>query len=131
MAVCGDRPTCPLLHSRHENPGTHGLRSVARKVRVSLTHKGKAQPIEDADWDKIIIGIQNTVRTAHQLTHGPHRAAHLKIYSDVAERCLCLRELRNEVSHTRKSYDELEALGRIRQVRAFMLLVASGLPKSA
>ena len=109
----------------------YGLRIIARKFKVALAHKGKNLPIEDAEWDKLITGIKQAIETARQQLRGPRRTAQLSLYSEVMDHCIYLKELRNAVSHTRKSYNDLEALNAIRQVRNFMVLVASGLPKPA
>lgn len=107
----------------------HGLRGIAKKVRVSLIDKGKRQPIEYATWDKVInSGIKPKLLAAHALPQGPKKTKYLQFYSDVAEQCTYIRDLwRNEVSHTRKSYNDGEALGVLHRVRDFMYTVASGL----
>lgn len=103
----------------------HGLRALARKLRIKLTHKGKNQPIEFAEWDKIITEIQNKIAKARTL---PKRAAQLSFYSDASDHCLYMKELRNEVSHTRKHYNPGEALGTLQRVHAFMTFLARSLP---
>ena len=49
------------------------LRAVAKKFHVRLTHKGKNDPIEFADWEKVINGIKNKISSARALAHGAKR----------------------------------------------------------
>jgi hypothetical protein len=105
----------------------HGLRGIARKVKVKLTDKGKRQPIEFATWDKVIQGINNHIATARAFPHGPRKNKNLQFYSSAAENCTYIRDIwRNEVSHTRSKYNDGEVLGIINRVKDFMWLLASG-----
>ncbi|HUO29986.1 MAG TPA: hypothetical protein VMU80_12270, partial [Bryobacteraceae bacterium] len=75
--------------------------------------------------------VQATVRdklaASAKLSKNRRRSARLKFYSNAAEHCLYLKELRNEASHTRGLYNAGEALGVMERVRAFMLFLAEGL----
>ena len=103
----------------------HGLRAIARKVGVKLTDKGKRQPIEFATWDKVITGINGEIAKARALPQGPRKNRKLQFYSNAAENCTYIRDLwRNETSHTRKRYNDAEALGVMNRVRDFMQLLA-------
>jgi hypothetical protein len=103
----------------------HGLRKLAQRVRVKLTHSGKAHPIEFADWDKVITGIKNEIAKARGLFPGPKRQEKLEAYSDAADHCLYMKEIwRNNVSHTRKPYSDTEAMGVLERVRDFMQFLA-------
>lgn len=107
----------------------HGLRSIARKVGVKLTDRGKPQPIEFATWDKVITAINNKIAAARSSPHGPIKNRRLQFYSDAAENCTYIRDLwRNEVSHTRKQYNGPEAKGVLNRVRDFMRLLAERKP---
>ncbi len=126
-SYCLERHTASVFHSMRVSE--HGLRTVARKVGVKLTDKGKPQPIEFATWDKVLGGIRSKITSAHSLPQGPRKSRKLQFYSDAADSCTYLRDIwRNEVSHTRKSYTEAEALGVLNRVRDFMQLL-SGAPK--
>lgn len=104
----------------------YGLRHIAKKVGVKLTDKGKPQPIEYATWDKVIAEIKKQITAARALSHGPKKNKKLQFYSDAAENLTYVRDVwRNEISHTRKSYNEAEALGVLTRVRDFMALLAS------
>lgn len=122
-SYCLDRHTASVFHSMRVSE--HGLRSVAKRVGVKLTDKGKPQPIEFATWDKVIVGIRNKITAAHALPQGPRKSRKLQFYSDAADRCTYIRDIwRNEVSHTRKSYREAEALAVLNRVGDFMQLLA-------
>jgi hypothetical protein len=99
----------------------HGLRALAKKLRVALTYKGKHQPIEFADWEKMITAIRNKVNTARETFSGKKRAETIQRYSDLADHCSYMKDIwRNEVSHTRKPYVDREALIVLQRVRGFM-----------
>lgn len=48
----------------------YGLRALAKKVRVKLKDKGKAQAIELATWDKVITEVKNKLTAARALPAG-------------------------------------------------------------
>jgi hypothetical protein len=100
-----------------------GLRYIAAKVGVKLTDKGKPQPVEYATWDKVIDGIQSKIAQARTLPQGPRKAGKLSFFSEAAEQCSYIKEIRNEVSHTRKRYNENEALGAMQRIKSFMELL--------
>jgi hypothetical protein len=107
-----------------------GLRMLARRLHVTLTHSGKAVPIEFADWNKIITGIKNKIADAHKLAPGPKRQAKLETYSSAADHCEYMKEIwRNNVSHTRKPYTEDEAIDALKKVRNFMQFLSKALLK--
>jgi len=102
----------------------HGLRALARKLRVRLSHSGHLQPIEFADWDKVITACKNKINAARALSPGPKRQAQLELYSDAADHCLFMKEWRNNISHTRRPYIESEAQAMMDRVRDFLVLLA-------
>jgi hypothetical protein len=110
----------------------HCLRALAKNLRIRLTHtvttvsgpKVRTHPIEFADWDKVITAIDNKLTAARKRAPGPKKSALIKLYSDAADHCLYMKELRNELSHARKSYDVDEAKAVLNRVQAFTLLVA-------
>jgi hypothetical protein len=104
----------------------YGLRGIARKIGVTLTDRGKHQPVEYATWDKVITAIHNKIAAARQLSQGPKKSRKLQFYSDAAENCTYIRDLWcNETSHTRKRYNAAEALGIMNRVKDFMQLLAN------
>jgi hypothetical protein len=118
-SYCLERNTASVFHCMRVSE--HGLRNVAKRVGVKLTHKGKPQPIEFATWGTVISEIKNKINVANLLPHGPRRNKQIQFYSDAADSCTFIRDIwRNEVSHTRKTYNEVEALKVINRVRDFM-----------
>jgi hypothetical protein len=92
---------------------------------VRLTHKGKPQPVEAATWDKIITAIKNKITQAHSLPHNSRRAKQLSYYADMADRCSYMKDLwRNNIMHSRRSFNEAEAHGALQRVTGFMQLLA-------
>ena len=55
--------TAAVFHSMRV--AEHGLRRLARRLHVTLTHKGKASPIEFADWEAVITAAKNNKVTAN------------------------------------------------------------------
>ena len=56
VAECGTAAVFHLMRVAE-----HGLRKLATRLHVKLTHKGSNHPIEFADWDKVITGIRNEI----------------------------------------------------------------------
>jgi hypothetical protein len=103
----------------------HGLRALARKLRVRLRDNKKPQPIDFATWDKVISGCKRKIESYHKLSRGPRRAGKLELYSQVADHCLFMRDIwRDSVSHARKSYIESETQAAMERVRGFMEFTA-------
>jgi hypothetical protein len=98
-----------------------GLRALARKLRVKITHKGKNCPIEYGDWEKVITEIKNKIASSRTLPAGSKRQAKLEFYSDAADHCVFMKDIwRNNVSHTRRTYSDPEALAVLSRVKGFM-----------
>jgi hypothetical protein len=120
-----DRNTAAVFHSMRV--AEHGLRFVARKLKVSLTHNGKPQPIDTATWDKVINAVRSKIAHAHSMPHGSRRQKSLSYYADMADRCSYVKDIwRNDVMHSRRSYLADEAAAAIQRVAAFMKLLAMG-----
>jgi hypothetical protein len=106
----------------------YGLRKLAARLRVHLTHSGAQHPIEFADWQKVIDGIKNEITKAQKLGPGPKRQAKLEAYSDAADHCLYMKDIwRNNISHARKPYNDIEAMAILERVREFMTFLATKL----
>jgi hypothetical protein len=102
----------------------YGLRSLARKLRLKLSHRGKPQPLDTATWDKVIAGIRAKLQSAHSMHHTPARSIKIRFYADLAERCSFVKDIwRNDVMHTRTSYGIHDALGAFERVKGFMQLL--------
>jgi hypothetical protein len=99
----------------------HGLRKLAKKVKVTLTHKGRPHPLEYADWNKLITGIRGKITTLKQHPHGRVRDRNLQFYSDLADQCEYMKDIwRNAISHARMQYTAQEAEGVAQRVAQFM-----------
>lgn len=100
----------------------YGLRKLARKLKVTLADKGKKQPFEYGDWNKVITAIKNKIETEiRRQPNNARRAAALQFYSSAADHCEYMKDIwRNELMHTRRMYSKSEALGVINRVRDFI-----------
>lgn len=115
-------PTACVFHLMRV--GEYGLRKLAKKLRVRLTHTGKGSPIEYADWGKLIAAVRNKIAEARKLPAGPRRQARLEAYSNAADHCEYMKDIwRNNVAHARKSYKESEAIAAFERVRYFMVFL--------
>lgn len=102
----------------------HTLRQLARKLKVTISDKGKKCPLEYGDWNKVITGIRGKLTDLRRLPAGPRREKALQFYSAAADQCEYMKDVwRNEVSHTRRHYKEEEALRVIRRLRDFVQMV--------
>jgi len=114
-----ERNTAAVFHFMRA--AEYGLRHLARKMRVTLTHRGHRQQIEFADWQKVITAIKNKITNALVTPPGPKRQAKLEMLSDAADHCLYMKDIwRNSISHARKPYKASEALSVLERVRDFM-----------
>jgi hypothetical protein len=105
----------------------HGLRKLARRLKVKLVHNQKPTPLEEEDWEKIIVGIDGKITTIRQITLKAKKREQLKLYSDLAQHCRYIRDIfRNDVSHTGDPYNYEEAKAAWSRVRPFMQLIANG-----
>jgi hypothetical protein len=103
----------------------HGLRRLARRLHVKLTHKGTDHPIEFADWGKVITGVKNELARIANLSPGPKKQTKLERYSDAADHCTFMKDIwRNNLSHARKPYASTEAILVMERVQAFMVFLA-------
>lgn len=98
-----------------------GLRRIASKLKVKLTHKGSPITVEYAVWDQIITACNNKITAIRQKPIGKKREEQLILYSDAAQHCLFMKDIwRNNVSHARKPYNQPEALAVFARVKDFM-----------
>ena len=108
----------------------HGLRMLARRLRVKLTNKKQFMPIEFGDLNTIITAVRNKICAARKLALGPKRQAQLERYSTIADRCEDMKEIwRNNLAHARKPYNEQQALDALGKVLSFMQTVGIALDK--
>lgn len=108
----------------------HGLRLIAKRLRVTVRASGHNIPIQYADWNKVITEIENKIKGARQNVAGAKKEARLNYYSDALERCSAMKDLfRNPVSHTRTEYTYGGALDVMERVRNFMQFLAMSVPR--
>jgi hypothetical protein len=123
-------PTASVFHLMRV--AEHGLRKLAKRLHVKLTHTGKAMPIEFADWNDVITAIKNKVALARQVARGPKRQAKLEVYSNAADHCEYMKDIwRNNMSHARRPYSQDEAVAVFGRIRDFMQFLSSALQRRA
>lgn len=95
-----------------------GLRALARERGVSFPR----HPIEWADWQNILEQTEAKAKDAtRNMARGPAKDAALAFYSGAIGQLHAFKDTyRNAVMHVRRSYDQLDALRAINQVRDFM-----------
>lgn len=97
--LAADLSTAAVFHLMRV--AEYGLRALARKVHVQLTHNGKSQPLDTATWDKVINATKKNLEAAHTLKHGPKRAEKIRSLADAADRCSFVKDIwGNDVNHT-------------------------------
>jgi hypothetical protein len=103
-----------------------GLRNIAKRMHVTIRDKGTRCPLEYGDWNKVIVALKNKIDAARALPKGPRKNAKLELYSDAADHCSYMKDIwRNNASHTRKPYQELDALRVLERVKGFMTFVGA------
>lgn len=105
-----------------------GLRALARRLRVTVSHKKGPMPIDLADWEAVITACRNEITRLRTLAKGHKSALRLQLYSEAAEHCGFMKDIyRNPVSHARKVYNAGEALGALTRVYDFMQFLATAM----
>ncbi len=96
----------------------YGLKALARERGVTFPK----HPLEWADWQNILDETEKRARAAtHGMPRGPIKDAIQAFYSGAIGQLHGFKDTyRNAVMHVRRSYDELDALKAINQVRDFM-----------
>jgi hypothetical protein len=108
----------------------HGLRRIAKRLRVRVAHKNRFMPLELAEWNKIIGAIQTKIAHLRTRPKNARQQSQIERYSDAADHCLFMKDIwRNTVSHTRKQYNTSEAAAALGRVRDFMVFLAGTLCK--
>jgi hypothetical protein len=98
----------------------YGLRKLAATLKVKIVDKDKVCNVEYGDWNKVITAIKGKITKARLRPVGPKKEQELQFFSDMADHCEYMKDIwRNEMAHTRRFYEEREALGVINRVREF------------
>jgi len=121
--LAAECPTAAVFHAMRATE--HGIRALATRLKVvALTRRGKPQPIEFADWEAMIVAINTRVKAMAQMPRSARRQRRVAHYSDLADKCWYMKELwRNDLMHTRVTFNRSEAYGILQRVREFMQLV--------
>jgi len=128
-SLAASLPTASVFHSMRV--AEHGLRALAKKMRVTISHRGKACPLEFGDWNTVITGIKNKISEVRKLSAGPKRREKLEAYSNAADHCEYMKDIwRNNLSHAGKPYTDPEAIGVLERVRDFMVFLGKALRPS-
>ncbi len=103
-----------------------GLRRIARNLGVSTIGKNK-RPIDFENWNTICRAIDTKIDALNQRKPSARRAKNLRHYSEMNAHIRAFKDCwRNDVSHTRRSYDEYQASSVCVHVKGFMQRVTLG-----
>jgi len=106
-----------------------GLRRIAKKLRVKLTNRGKPITVEYATWDEAITACTNKITDIRKKPVGKKKEELLVFYSDAGQHCLFMKDIwRNNISHTRKAYNQPEAIAVLERVKDFMKFLVANVP---
>jgi hypothetical protein len=123
-AIACELYTAAVFHAMRV--AEHGLRFLARTLRVTLIDKGKRQPVDHATWDKVINAARNRIAAARTMPAGPQKRARLGKFARAADHCDYMKDIwRNDIAHTQKAYSKDEASAVLGRVREFMQFLAS------
>ncbi len=112
--------TASVFHSMRV--AEYGLRALAKERGVKIIKK---IPLEWSNWQDILDAVEAAVATltrgASALPRGPKRDAASEFYRGcLGEFSSFKEEFRNNVMHSRKNYDEFQALRALTRVKEFM-----------
>jgi hypothetical protein len=94
-----------------------GLRALAKKLKVRIPNT----PIEYATWETAIKHIEEEIKKLRQLSKGKKKSNLLEFYNGCMGEFNAFKDVwRNNIMHTRQSYDEHQAMSVFLHVRAFM-----------
>ena len=106
----------------------HGLRGLARQVKAKVQSKYGLVPLEYADWHSVITAIKERIKASREQAQGPKKQRQLEFYSDAADHCEYIKDIwRNTTSHSRKLYNQSDALQAMDRVKAFMQFLSIAL----
>jgi hypothetical protein len=105
----------------------HGARHVARSLGLGKLKGKKPTPVEHATWDKIARQIAAKIEVEHKKSPSTARANRLNHWSEMSAHVLAFKDAwRDDIMHSRKTYNEFEATNILVHVRGFMQRVAEG-----
>ena len=105
----------------------HGLRHIARRMRVTRIIGKKPVDISETTWENLLREIRKKLEAAHQEKNiTAMRSKRIALYSDAADHAKHMQGLwRNGVSHL-EVYNIYEAMNIFDRVKGFMQLIARG-----
>jgi hypothetical protein len=99
-----------------------GLRALAKKLKVKI---GKT-PVEYSTWETIIAEMERQIAKFKQLSKGKKKSETLEFYHGLIGEFNAFKDVwRNNIMHTRRSYNRHEAMVVFERVRSFMQRLAS------
>lgn len=109
----------------------HGMRAIARAIRVKLKAHKRNIPLDEAEWNKIIEGIESKVASGMKGSRGPAKRRAMKFYGTAASDLRMLKDAyRNDVMHSRSSYSRPEAEACMFRVHSFMDVIIKKVPEN-
>lgn len=100
-----------------------GLRALARDRRITTPKK---QPLELATWEEIIKQLEDAEKAIQGYPKTLAREAQYDFYHGALMQFRAFKNaFRNQIMHTRKSYDRLRAESVFNHVREFMQILAT------
>jgi hypothetical protein len=113
---CMEHPTASVFHLMRAVEVA--LRVLAKQLRVKLP---KGKPIEVAQWQEILDGIDDAKGSVAQSRASPAKSRAFEFYSSAGRHMEGFKDkYRNAVSHSIKRYEDHEALSCMIHVRDFM-----------
>jgi hypothetical protein len=121
-----DNPTGCVFHLMRV--AEQAIRILARKLRV----RGLKTDLDYEDFKRIQTELNKKLTQLRNSRRGKKREREIEFYADVADRCQYFKEMwRDNVMHSRKSYDTGEAAGILTRVSELMQRLAERLSESA
>jgi hypothetical protein len=101
-----------------------GLRDLAKKLKVKVPKT----PIEYATWEKVLEHMEIEISKMKQLSKGKKKSEALAFYRGCMGEFHGFKDVwRNNIMHTRKNFNEHDAMSAFIRVRAFMQRLAENL----
>ena len=104
-----------------------GLRALARHLKVAM----RKMPVEYAEWGKVIAQIEEQIKLKKPKARGKKQSDTLEFYHGIMGEFNAFKDVwRNNVMHSRRSYDEKEAMAAYIRVQNFMQRLAAKISES-
>jgi hypothetical protein len=121
-----DNPTACVFHLMRVVE--QAIRILARKLRV----RGLKTDLDYEDFKRIQTELNKKLAQLRNSRRGKRREREIEFYADVADRCQYFKEMwRDNVMHSRKSYETADAAGILTRVSELMRRLAERLSEPA